>query len=265
MLGVALFCGLWYTFAGWRPGYSTHEIWMFPLCVALPIGLIMGDLQQAIIIGCAISAMYVGLVAPGSEMPADMSLAGLIGIPIALSLGADTGTAITIAVPFGVLGVFLNQIRRILNGRWANMADKSALAADTAGIGRSAILYPLLMNFVLKFPPAFIAVYFGTSVAQKLIDILPKFVLNGLSVAGGVMPAIGFAVLIRLISTKSNFGFFLIGFFVIKIFSISSIQAACIGIPMAVIIVLMTKEQEDATLKKMKALPAGAADDDDDE
>ena len=35
MLGVAIFCGLYYAFAGWRPLYLTHSIWLFPLTSAL--------------------------------------------------------------------------------------------------------------------------------------------------------------------------------------------------------------------------------------
>lgn len=264
MLSVALFAGIWYAFAGWRPGYSTHEIWMFPLFVALPIGFLMGDVNQAMIIGCAISMMYVGLVAPGSEMPADMSLAGLIGIPIALSIGADTGTAVAIAVPFGVLGVFLNQLRRIINANFAHRADKYALEGNTKEITRCAVWYPLIMNLVLKFPPAFIGVYFGAEVVDKFIKLLPEWMLNGLSVAGGIMPAIGFAVLIRMISKKSIFPFFFIGFFLVQYFHISTIAAACFGIPVAVIIVLMQKESQEAVLAKTMA-KQGVDDDDDDE
>lgn len=264
MLGVALFAGIWYSIAGWRPGYSTHEIWMFPLFCALPIGLIMGDVSGAMIIGCAISMMYVGMVAPGSEMPADMSLAGLIGIPIALSIGADTGTAIAIAVPFGVLGVFLNQIRRIINANFAHMADKCALKGDTRGITSCAMWYPLIMNFVTKFPFAFIGVYYGSTVIENLLAILPEWVLNGLSVAGGVMPAIGFAVLIRILSDrKSIFPFFFLGFFLVQFFEVSSIAAACFGIPIAVIIVLMQKDIQEEILVQVKS--TANADEEDDE
>ena len=90
MLGVAIFCGLWYAFAGWRPCYLTHTIWLAPLTAALPIGIIMGDIPNAMILGSAIGMLYVGLVAPGAEIPADTSSAGLIGIAIGLAIGADT-------------------------------------------------------------------------------------------------------------------------------------------------------------------------------
>ena len=104
------------------------------------------------------------------------------------SEGADTGTAIAIAVPFGVLGVFLNTLRRIINARFAHMADKYALEGNTKGIRNCAIWWPLAMNIVTKFPFMFVAVYYGTTVIDKLVDVLPAWVMTGFSVAGGMMP-----------------------------------------------------------------------------
>ncbi len=263
MFLVALFAGLWYTFSGWRPGYSTHEIWMFPLMVALPIGIIMGDVPNAMILGAAISMMYVGMIAPGAEIPADMSLAGLVGIPIGLSIGADPGTAVMIAVPFGVLGVFLNQIRRTVNSHLAHMADKHALTCNEKGITRCAVWYPLLINFVSKFPPAFIIVYYGADLAQGIIDMLPVWMLHGISVTGKVLPAIGFAIILRMIGKKTIFPFFFIGFFMVQYFQISTIAAACFAVPIAIIIVLMAKDNEDEIMTKTQALLVGNVQDDD--
>lgn len=62
---------------------------------------------------------------------------------------------------------------------------------------------------------------------------------------------------------RSILPFFFIGFFIVKIFGCSALQLACLGIPMAIAIVLMTKDSEDATVKR--ALAATASDDDDDE
>ena len=109
----------------------------------------------------------------------------------------------------------------------------------------------------------FVAVYYGTTVIDKLVDVLPAWVMTGFSVAGGMMPAIGFAILINVIGKRSILPFFFIGFFIVKIFGCSALQLTCLGIPMAIAIVLMTKDSEDATVKR--ALAATASDDDDDE
>ena len=224
MLIVAIFCGLWYAFAGWRPCYLTHNIWLFPLTSALPIGILMGDVPGAMILGSAIGMLYVGLVAPGSEIPADQSSAGLVGVAIGLAIGADTGTAIAIAVPIGAMG-----------------------------------------NFVTKFPIMFVMIYFGTDVIDGLLKILPDWIMNGLSVAGGMMPAIGFAILINVIAKRSILPFYFLGFFVVEIFSVSALQLACLGVPMVVAVVLMSKDAEENTVKRALQSSRGSMDDDDDD
>lgn len=266
MLPVALFCGIWYSIAGWRPGYGTHSMIMEPLFAALPIGIIMGNIPQAMILGAAISMMYVGMIAPGSELPSDKALAGLVGIPIALAVGADASTAVLLAVPFGVLGTFLNTVRRLLNGKCAHNADVCAASGKIGGIGVNAVLYPFLINFITKFPVAFAIVFFGAEVAESVISVLPEWIMNGLSVAGGVLPAIGFGLLLLIMGRPTIFPFFFLGFFFVKYFGLNTTAAVCFALPMAVIITLMTKEaQDEVLLKAKKAETSGDDEDDEDE
>lgn len=78
MWEVAIFTGLWYWICKTDVGYAiTHAIRQ-PLFASVLIGLIMGDVTQAVIIGAAIQILYIGLVAAGSNLPADDCLAGLI-------------------------------------------------------------------------------------------------------------------------------------------------------------------------------------------
>lgn len=46
-----------------------------PLVSGLVIGIIMGDVLTGIILGGAIQMLYIGLVTPGSAMPADVNFA----------------------------------------------------------------------------------------------------------------------------------------------------------------------------------------------
>ena len=76
MLIVSIFTGIYYWIMKTDVGYAiTHAIRQ-PLFSALLIGLIMGDVKQAVIIGAAVQILYIGLVAAGSNLPADDCLAG---------------------------------------------------------------------------------------------------------------------------------------------------------------------------------------------
>ena len=70
MLGVSIFTGIYYWIMKTDVGYAFTHALRQPLVAALWIGLIMGDVKQAIIIGAAVQILYIGLVAAGSNLPA---------------------------------------------------------------------------------------------------------------------------------------------------------------------------------------------------
>ena len=70
-----------------------------------------------------------------------------------------------------------------------------------------------------------------------------------------------------MIGKPSIFAFFFIGFFACEYLGLSVLSAAFFGIPMAVIILLMDIDRENALLQKVRSTLAigGGEDDDDDE
>lgn len=241
-LGLALFTGLWFWFWAGAPGYTIHYVFKQPIVMALPIGLILGDVTSAMKIGAAIEVIYIGMVAAGANIPADECLAGVIAIPIALKTGMDPQTAVVLAVPFGILGVFLDQLRRTINAAFAHKADAFAQQCNIKGIERCAIIYPMLMGFVLRFPPVFLANLYGPELVESFINAIPEWILHGLSVAGGLLPAMGFAMTVFVIGKNELIPFFIIGFFLVKYLGINIMASAIFGTCIALLIVLMNNE-----------------------
>lgn len=262
-LAISIFTALWFWFAAGAPGYTFHYVLKQPLVMALPIGLIMGDVPQAMMIGAAIELVYVGIISPGANVPADECLAGVIAIPIAMSIGADPKTAVVLAVPFGVLGVFLDQLRRTVNAKWAHVADKYAEEGNEKGLFRCAFIYPMLAGFIMRFPPVFIANYFGADVVQNFLNAMPKWVIEGISVTGGVLPALGFAIILFVIGQRSLMPFYFMGFFAVKYLEINTMAAAVFGICIALVILFMKNDGQEEVLQKVQAM--NFYDDDDDE
>src|SRR5699024_6972957 len=111
----AIVGGLLYFFGTQRAGYGVTTATGSPIMAGLVYGLIYGDIATGLIIGANIQLVYLGIIATGGNIPADQALAGVIAVPVALELGLDASTAVGLAVPFGILGVFLDQIRRTTN------------------------------------------------------------------------------------------------------------------------------------------------------
>ena len=264
---IALFAGLYYALASSLIGYTLQKCMKQPIIVAFFFRICMGNLHDANPTGQALELGYCGLMAPGGTMPADECLAAVIAIPLALSTGTDPSAAVLLATPLAALGSILGTLRKTLNARIAISADKCAERCDLKGLARRAWFYGIGINTVIAFPGVFVAVLLGQQFVKPVLDALPAWITQGVSVAGGLIPVVGFAMILYMIGKPSIFAFFFIGFFACEYLGLSVLSAAFFGIPMAVIILLMDIDRENALLQKVRSTLAigGGEDDDDDE
>ena len=240
--GLALFCGVWYYIAQSRIGYHLANALGTPLFISFLLGLILGNMHDALILGGSIQLLYLGVIATGGNMPSDSALAALIAIPVALQTGLNTETAVAIAVPFGVLGAFVDQVRRTVNATFIHKADECAERGDADKIWWYNTVPTVAFNFVLRFIPVFIATLFGADIITAILNVIPEFVTHGLSVAGGILPAVGFAITIMTIGKKQFLPFFFIGFFLVQYLKIDTMAATVFGICIAMLYIAKKEE-----------------------
>ncbi|MBU3143268.1 PTS sugar transporter subunit IIC [Clostridium sp. CF012] len=215
-----------------------------PMFVGLLIGLVLGDVKQAIIIGAALQAIYLGFISPGGNIPSDLAVASFIAIPIAIINKLDPQVAVSLAVPVGLLGLLLEYIRRTLNASFVHMADKYAENADVKGIRRAAYLYPTLLVILIYFVPMTLAIYYGPAAVNVVMKSIPEWFIHGLSVAGGILPALGFAITISVIGKKQMIPYFIVGFLLFRIApGVNTITLAVFGAFFAYLHVLFTSNK----------------------
>ncbi|MEG0710507.1 MAG: PTS sugar transporter subunit IIC [Longicatena sp.] len=243
---LAILCGLLYFLGTNRVGYTMAAPLGSGIFIGFIIGLYLGEIEKGLMIGASIQLVYLGIIMTGGNVPADAALAAVVAIPIALKTGIDANAAVALAVPFGVLGVFLDQIRRTTNSIWVRMADKFALEGNEKGIFRCAFVYPELMTVLLRFVPVFVLTLFGTDAVANLLKILPAGVITGFSVAGGILPAMGFAIIIVTIGKPKLLPYFFIGFFAVAYLGINTMAAAVFGTCIALLIIFNSKSKVGA-------------------
>ncbi|MDG0007421.1 PTS sugar transporter subunit IIC [Klebsiella aerogenes] len=236
--------GLYYWFARLRLGYTFSAMLLQPVVIAVFVGLLLGDMKTAMIIGAGMQLVYLGVAStPGGNVPSDPALAACIAIPIAVKAGMEPNLAIALAIPFGVIGVFLDQLRRTLNAAWVHMADKHAESANMAGIMRCAFIYPALLGLVLRFPVVFAANYFGQSVVEKFLKLMPHWLTHSFEIMGGILPALGFAITIMVIGKKSLLPWFIGGFFAVLYLKVDIMAMAIFGTCVAFLIKGLAKNE----------------------
>lgn len=242
-LFFALVGGLWFWFAASLAGYSWIQMLKSPLVVGTVLGALTGNLETGLITGGSIEMVYLGMVAAGGNIPSDRVFAALIAVPIAIQTGVTPEVAVSIAVPLGVLGVFVNNLRRTVNAVFVHWADKAADEADVKKVWRCATTYPLILGFIIRFPLMFVINYFGADFVTAMLNVIPAWLLTGFNVMGGMLPALGFATTIFMIGKMKYLPLFIIGFFLVKYLQIPTMAAAIFGICMALLIMFMGDEK----------------------
>lgn len=245
VLMMATLMGIYYWFARLRFGYTFSSMLLQPVVVGIFVGLLTGNMQAAMIVGAGMQLVYLGVTStPGGNVPSDPALAACIALPIAVKSGMDANLAIALAIPFGVIGVFIDQLRRTVNAAWVHMADKHAENGDTAGIMRCAFLWPALAGFVIRFPVVFAANYFGQSVVERFLAFMPQWLTHSFQIMGGVLPALGFAITIMVIGKKSLIPYFIGGYFAVLYLKIDIMAVAIFGTCIAYLVRGLGKAEE---------------------
>jgi D-glucosaminate-specific PTS system IIC component len=233
ILLVAILMGIYYWFCRLRCGYTFSSMLLQPVVIGVFVGLLTGHMKEAMIIGGELQLVYLGVTStPGGNVPNDPALAGCIAVPIGVLSGMSPQVAIALAVPFGLIGVFVDQLRRTTNTFWVHRADKYAEQGNTRGIFICAYILPAIAGFIIRFPIVFIINYFGVGLAKQILAMIPTWLLHSFEIMGGILPALGFAITLTVIGKKELIPFFIIGFFIVKYANISimgvAIFAVCI-------------------------------------
>lgn len=245
MVLKAALVGILYWLAMGRANYYFSFAFRKPVVLGVFIGLIFGDVQAGLLYGATIQLLYMGGIEAGGNIPSDQGLAACIAIPAALLSNLDANTAVALAVPFGVLGVLINNVRRTINSFYTTRADRLVEEGKYDRLSLFSFVIPWLTNGLLYFTPVFVATLFGANVVQAFINIIPDWLMNGLSNAGGMLPALGFALTLVVMGKKQYLPFFVLGFFLYSVMGFSMLTGAVFAICLAMISALYKQNSDE--------------------
>ncbi|GAB6260862.1 PTS N-acetylgalactosamine transporter subunit IIC [Photobacterium sp. CCB-ST2H9] len=182
-----------------------------PVVLGPLVGLILGDLQTGILVGGTLELVWMGLAPLAGAQPPNVIIGTIVGAAFAISSGVEAEVAVGVAVPFAVavqMGItFLFSAMSPVMSKCDQMAEN----ADTQGIER-VNYFALAVLGTFYFLWAFLPIYLGAEHAKVAVEALPKTLIDGLGVAGGIMPAIGFAVLMKIMMKNAYIPYFILGF-----------------------------------------------------
>lgn len=208
-----------------------------PLVAGLITGLILGDVTAGILSGVAVQAIFIGQITPGGAVPSDLNLAAYVGIPLAIASGGNPATAVAFAIPLGALGVALHNFTMTFNAFWAHRADAYAEEGNASGV-RMANILGNSTQFIERFLIVTLTLYFGVTFAENLLAALPQVVLDFFQVAGQLLPALGFALLLKqILNEKWMLMLFVAGWVIASAFDITTTTLALLAGAIALVYV----------------------------
>ena len=197
--------------------------------------IILGNVSQGIILGCAVNALYLGSITVGGVAANDINFAAYIGIPLAMVSGATVEEALTLAALLGALGVFMWNFVKIINVYWIRVMEKQ-IAADNLDNAARVPLYGNIFLFICRFFPIFLACLLGPEIMQGVMNAIPPQLSAIIGIFGGMLPLIGFAIILKTcVKQYYELLYFVFGFILFTSFQVSIIAIFVVALVFACI------------------------------
>ncbi|AOY00288.1 PTS N-acetylgalactosamine transporter subunit IIC [Jeongeupia sp. USM3] len=182
-----------------------------PVVLGPLVGLILGDVHTGLLVGGTLELVWMGMVPLAGAQPPNVVIGGVIGTAFAILTKADPKVAIGVAVPFSIAVQGCITILFTAFSPMMHKCDEMVKKGNWRGI-ELVNYFGMAILFCFYFIVAFLPIYFGADAAGAVVKAAPQWVLDGLGVAGGMMPAIGFALLMKIMLNKNYVAYFILGF-----------------------------------------------------
>lgn len=203
-----------------------------PVVSGLVVGMILGDIQTGLIVGGTLELIWIGLVPLAGAQPPNVVIGGIIGTVFGIVSGEDPNVAVGIAIPFAVAVQGLITLLFTIYAPVMHKMDSLAEQLNTRGIDGLNYLGPVI-HFFFNAIIAFLPIYFGAQQAANAVESVPQWIIDGLAIAGGIMPAIGFAMLLTIMMKLEYAMFFIVGFVLAAYLELPVLAIALLGLVIA--------------------------------
>ncbi|AEV94652.1 PTS mannose/fructose/sorbose transporter subunit IIC [Pediococcus claussenii] len=215
-----------------------------PVVACTLIGLVTGQLIPCLMLGGSLQMIALGWANVGAAVAPDAALAS-IASAIILVLGgqgkAGISSAIALAIPLAVAGLLLTIIARTIATAIVHLMDAAAAEGSFGKVDMWHVIAICMQGVRIAIPAALILAI-GAGPVKGLLAQMPTWLTGGLSVGGGMVVAVGYAMVINMIATREVWPFFAIGFVLATIQQLTLLGLGAIGLSLALIYLSLSKQ-----------------------
>ncbi|MGT2933089.1 PTS mannose/fructose/sorbose/N-acetylgalactosamine transporter subunit IIC [Streptococcus catagoni] len=210
----AILIGLWtaFCFSGMLLGLYTNRC----IVLSLGVGVILGDISTALAVGAISELAYMGFgVGAGGTVPPNPIGPGIFGTLMAITTVAAKDkitpeAALALSTPIAVGIQFLQTATYTAFAGAPETAKKALKNGDIRKFKMAAngtIWAFALVGFLLGLVGAL-----SMETLTNLFAMIPPVLLNGLTLAGKMLPAIGFAMILSVMAKKELIPYIILGY-----------------------------------------------------
>ncbi|PXZ05861.1 PTS mannose/fructose/sorbose/N-acetylgalactosamine transporter subunit IIC [Gilliamella apicola] len=233
------------TFSCWWFSHLITRTWMYPIVSGFLVALALGEPIEGMKAAAYINLAYLGWMTVGGTMPGNLPVASVFGTAMTILSKANPSTAVVFALPFSLLGILSWQVSMSINAIWVNKAEAFLNRGNITGMRMMNYVPSFFVALILNGFPAFILVYFGAEYMQDFLKHIPNHLVSAFEVVGGIMPALGIAMLVSFLGKKHLMPYFFLGFFVVAYLKIDIMGLAIFAAIAAFIINMLTTKREN--------------------
>lgn len=227
----------------WDNGTGGQVLNNWPVTIGLVMGLIMGDVTTALVIAGTLQLMSLGVAGIGGSSVPEYGLATIVSVYLAISTHANTGTAIAVGLPVGMLTLQLDVIAKIINNFFAHLSQKYLHEKKFRKMEIS--FYCSVGVWMLKYIiPVLLVVVFGTPLVKAILNVIPTWFTNGLTIAGGMLPVVGVGMLMYYMPVKKYFTYLIVGFVFSAYLKLPVLGVALLGAAAALAIYRINSQKD---------------------
>ena len=226
---VAFFAGL----EGILDQFQFHQ----PLVACTLIGLVTGNLEAGVMLGGSLQMIALAWANIGAAVAPDAALASVAAAIIMVKSGNFSTEGIAVAtataIPLAVAGLFLTMIVRTISVALVHTADSAAKEGNIAAVERAHLFALVLQGLRIAVP---------ASAVQDVLGLMPDWLNGGMAVGGGMVVAVGYAMVINMMATREVWPFFALGFAFAALSDLTLIALGTIGVAIALIYLNLSKQ-----------------------
>ncbi|MFI6096428.1 PTS system mannose/fructose/sorbose family transporter subunit IID [Lentzea sp. NPDC051213] len=216
-----------------------------PLVAGSVAGLITGDPLLGMAIGATLELAALGVYQYGGATIPDYQTGAIVGTALAGSaagpLSAQVAVGIAVALPAAILLSTLDPVGKMITTGMVHRADHYAATGDARGLARTHWLGLVPWCGVRAIPTFLAALTASSGVVETLTREIPAGFVKGMTLAGSLLPAVGFALLLSMMQLSKYWYLLLIGFVAFAYMDVPVLGIALLGVAIAFLVVNRTE------------------------